>query len=105
MKHADFLQQHVNGHQDALRALNITMYHRPDREYHWFANFPYVIAELNNGEGHTDAKVMAVKYPVTHHSGILLMPNEDSEYYEIGWGNLQFGDIESILEALPEEDE
>ena len=50
MKHADFLQQHVNGHQDALRTLNITMYHRPDREYHWFANFPYVNVSSKNLE-------------------------------------------------------
>ena len=103
MKHSDFLQQHVEAHQDALRTLNITLYHRPDREYHWFADFPYVIAKLDNGEGHTDAKVMAVKYPITHHGGILVMPDEDSEYYEIGWGNLLFGDIDSILDALPEE--
>jgi hypothetical protein len=86
MEHTDFLQQHVEAHQDALRALNITMYNRPDREYHWFADFPYVIAGLDNGEGHIDAKVMAVKYPVTHHDGILVMPNEDNEYYEVGWG-------------------
>jgi hypothetical protein len=65
MTHTDFLQQHLTAHQDALRALNITMYNHPDREYHWFADFPYVVAELDDGEGHIDAKVMAVKYP--HH--------------------------------------
>ena len=69
-----------------------------------FANFPYVIAEMDNGEGHTDAKVMAVKYPVTHHGGILVMPNEDCEYYEIGWNDLQFGDLDNILDTLPKED-
>jgi hypothetical protein len=103
MTHTDFLQQHLTAHQDALRALNITMYNHPDREYHWFADFPYVVAELDDGEGHIDAKVMAVKCPITHHGGILVMPGEDREYYEIGWGDLQYGDIDSILEALPED--
>lgn len=78
MEHADFLQQHANIQQDALRALNITMHNRPDQEYHWFADFPYVIAEPDDGNGHVDAKVMAAKYPVTPHSGILVMPDEDS---------------------------
>lgn len=105
MEHVDFLQQHTNIQQDALRALNITMHNRPDQEYHWFADFPYVIAELDDGNGHVDVKVMAAKYPITPHSGILVMPDEDSEYYEVGWGDLQYGDLDSILDALPEEDE
>ena len=29
-------------------------------------NFPYVDAELDNGEGHTNTKVKAVKYPFIH---------------------------------------
>jgi hypothetical protein len=51
-----------------------------------------------------DAKVMAVKYPITHDSGILIMPDEDNEYYEVGYCDLQFGDIDGILDALPEYD-
>lgn len=46
---------------------------------------------------------MAVKFPITAHSGILIMPDEDNEYYEIGWNDVQFGDIDTILDALPEE--
>ena len=45
---------------------------------------------------------MAVRYPVTPHSGILIMPSEDNEYYEIGYHDLQFGDIDGILDALLE---
>ena len=33
------------------------------------------------------------------------MPNEGNEYYEVGYNDLQFGDIDSILDALPEEEE
>ena len=70
------------------KALNETMRNRMDREFHWAADFPYVTAELSNCEGHLDAKVMAAKYPVTPHSGILIMPNEDNEYYEVGYNDL-----------------
>ena len=46
---------------------------------------------------------MAVKYPINPHSGILIMPDEDNEYYEVGYLDIQFGDIDGILDALPEE--
>ena len=103
MRHEDFLQQYVTIQQQEARVLNEALRNMSDKEYHWYADFPYVTAELSNCDGHLDAKVMAVKYPITHHGGILVMPNEDSEYYEVGWGDLQFGDIDSILDALPEE--
>ena len=44
---------------------------------------------------------MSVKYPVSEHSGILIMPDEDHLYYEIGYNDIQFGDIGGILDALP----
>ena|GEM_PF-2211001 len=40
---------------------------------------------------------------VTPHSGILIMPDEDHEYYEVGYTDLLYGDIDAILDALPEE--
>lgn len=46
---------------------------------------------------------MAVKYPITLSSGILIMPDEDNEYYEVGYNDIQFGDIDGILDKLPEE--
>lgn len=44
---------------------------------------------------------MAVKYPVSEHSGILIMPDEDHQYYEIGYNDILFGDFDEILDALP----
>ncbi len=103
MKHEDFLQQYVAIQLREVHALNETMRNRTDKEYHWQTDFPYVTAILSNCDGHMDAKVMAVKYPVTHDNGILIMPNEDNAYYEVGYCDLQFGDIDGILDALPEE--
>ncbi|KGF15389.1 hypothetical protein HMPREF1640_12245 [Prevotella sp. S7-1-8] len=105
MKHEDFLQQYVAILQQEDRVLNEALRNLADKEYHWYADFPYVTAELSNCQGHLDAKVMAAKYPVTPHSGILIMPNEDNEYYEVGYNDLQFGDINGILDALPEGEE
>jgi hypothetical protein len=31
------------------------------------------------------------------------MLDEDNEYYEVGYLDIQFGDIDGILDALPEE--
>lgn len=102
MRHEDFLQQYVTIQQQEARVLNEALRNMSDKEYHWYADFPYVTAELSNCDGHLDAKVMAVRYPVTPHSGILIMPSEDNEYYEIGYHDLQFGDIDGILDALLE---
>lgn len=54
-------------------------------------------------EGQVEAKVMAVKYPITEYSGILIMLDEDREYYEVGWANLLQEDVTNILDALPNE--
>ncbi len=83
--------------------MNETMRNRLDREFHWAADFPYGTADLSNCDGLLEAKVMAVKFPVTPHSGILIMPDEDPEYYEVGYTDLLFGDIDAILDALPED--
>ena len=104
MRHEDYYQQYVTIRKKEVKALNETMRNRIDREFHWSADFPYVTADLSNCDGHLDAKVMAVKYPVTPHSGILIMLNEDNKYYEVGYNDLQFGDIDGILDALPKED-
>lgn len=103
MTHKDYYQQYVAIREKEVRALNETMRNRIDKEFHWAADFPYVKADLSNCDGHLEAKVMAVKYPITPHSGILIMLDEDHEYYEVGYTDLLFGDIDAILDALPEE--
>lgn len=105
MKQIDILQQPTSGLQEVVRSLNENMRNRLDQEYHWFADYPYVEAAIGGMDGQVEAKVMAVKYPITEHSGILIMPDEDREYYEVGWTDLQPDDIAIILEALPYEDD
>lgn len=105
MTHTDFSQPTISTLQQILHMLNENMRNRTDWEYHWFANFPYVDVGFNGIARREDAKVMAVKYPISEHSGILVMPDEDREYYEVGWADLQPCDIASILEALPDEDD
>ena len=103
MQHQDFYHQYATIQEEEVRALNEALRNRTDKEFHWYADFPYVIAGLSTCDGHVDAKVMAVKYPVTPSSGILIMPDEDNEYYEVGYNDIQFGDIDGILNELPEE--
>lgn len=104
MTQTDFLQPTSSVQQQNVRSLNENMRSRIDQEYHWFADFPYVEVVLDGREGQEDAKVMAVKYPISGHSGILVMPDEDREYYEVGWADLQQDDIVGILKALPDEE-
>ena len=67
------------------------------------SDFPYIIAHFSSCDGHLDSTVMAVKYPVSEHSGILIMPDEDNEYYEVGYNDILFGNLNDILDVLPEE--
>ena len=97
MKQIDILQQPTSGLQEVVRSLNENMRNRLDQEYHWFADYPYVEAAIGGMEG------QAVKYPITEYSGILIMLDEDREYYEVGWANLLQEDVTNILDALPNE--
>ena len=103
MKQKDILQQPTSGLQEVVRSLNENMRNRLDQEYHWFTDYPYVGAAIGGMEGQVEAKVMAVKYPITEYSGILIMLDEDREYYEVGWANLLQEDVTNILDALPNE--
>jgi hypothetical protein len=96
MQHQDFYHQYATIQEEEVRALNEALRNRTDKEFHWYADFPYVIAELSTCDGHVDAKVMAVKYPVTPSSGILIMPDEDNEYYEVGYNDIQGSVLKSV---------
>ena len=105
MEHTDFLQQTISLQQEKVRSLNENMKNRIGREYHWFVDFPYAEMDLDGNGSPIEAKIMAVKYPIGEHNGILIMPDEDKEYYEVGWEDLQPDDITNILDALPDEDD
>ena len=80
MIHQDFYKKYQAIRSEEVYALNKAIRNTDDKEVHWQSDFPYVIAQLSNYDGQLDAKVMAVKYPVSEHSGILIMPAKDSRY-------------------------
>ena len=79
MQHQNFYHQYASIQEEEVRELNEVLRNRTDKEFHWYTDFPYVIADLSTCDGHVDAKVMAVKYPITLSSGILIIPDEDNE--------------------------
>lgn len=66
MIHQDFYKKYIDIRSEEVNALNEAIRNTDDKD-----NFPYVTAQLSNCDGNLDAKVMAVKYPVSEHSGIL----------------------------------
>ena len=103
MIHQDFYKKYIDIRSEEVNALNEAIRNTDDKEGHWQSNFSYVTGQLSNCDGHLDTKVMAVKYPVTPSSGILIMPDEDNEYYEVGYNDILFGYLSDILDVLPEE--
>ena len=69
MQHQNFYHQYATIQEEEVRALNEALRNRTDKEFHWYTDFPYVIADLSTCDGHVEAKVMAVKYPITLSSG------------------------------------
>ena len=108
MKHEDFLAQYTALRVKEVTALNDVLKRYFSGEYH-FENHPYVTAIIPNSEAPLTAKVMAVKSPVSSDCGILVMPTEYEGWgyddpIEIGYGDISFGDIDGILDYLPEQD-
>ena len=79
MQNPNFYHQYTSIREEEIRVLNEALRNRTDKEFHWYTDFPYVIAELSTCDSHVDAKVMTVKYPITPSSGILIIPDEDNE--------------------------
>lgn len=80
MIHQDFYEKYIDIRSEEFNALNEAIRNTDDKEVYWQSDFPYVTAQLSNNDAHLDAKVMAVKYPVSEHSGILIMSDEDYLY-------------------------
>ena len=95
MIHQDFYKKYIDIRSEEVNALNEAIRNTDDKEVHWQSNFSYVTAQLSNCDGHLDA--------VSEHSGILIMPDEDNEYYEVGYNDILFGNLNDILDVLPEE--
>ena len=89
MIHQDFYKKYRDIRSEEVNALNEAIRNTDDKECIGQSDFPYIIAHFSSCDGHLDSTVMAVKYPVSEHSCILIMPNEDHQYYEIGYNDIR----------------
>jgi len=104
MEHKDFLGLYLSIKNDEVRTLNKLLNAYFNGEYHFEnqAAKPFVVATLANVDMPVSAKVMAVKAPVTLDSGILVCPEDYEGTVEIGMDEISFGDIDGIIDCLPE---
>lgn len=105
MKHEDFLGQYIDIKKKETAALNDALErYKGDNpgEYHFKENEPWVMVTPHNADRSSEAKVLAVKAPVTQDCGIFVETVDDGEKYEVGYLQLAFCDIDTILDNLPE---
>lgn len=106
MKHVDYLGQYMAIKVNEVKDINDALTKHFGGEFH-FEDFPYVTAIMPNEDSPRSAKVMAVKAPITTDGGIMVLPETYAECgyddpIEIGFGDIAFGDIDAILDNLPE---
>lgn len=97
----DILEQYNNIRQKEVNVLNMFLVQQDNKKCYWHTDQPLVVTSLSNCSGHLDAKVVSIKYPITPYRGILIVPVDDNEYYEVGYRNLQYGDLFEIISNLP----
>ena len=103
MKHEDYLGQYMAIRDKEVSTINKVLTENFNGEYH-FEEHPYVTAVMPNQDEPIKAKVMVVKSPISLDCGIFVIPNYyvDDDPIEIGYGDISFDDIDSILDDLPE---
>lgn len=106
MKHEDFLGQYMTIRDKEVDTINKVLSENFNGEYH-FEEHPYVMATIPNTDSKLSSKVMAVKAPISMDCGILVLPEDYAECgyddpIEIGYADIAFGDIDGILDNLPE---
>lgn len=109
MKHEDFSDLYHAIKMREVKALNDALKNIPEdkdncypaKEFH-FTDCPYLNCYTHHSDEASKSAVLAVKYPITSDSGILIRPQDDDETYEIGHTDVGYGDIDIILDYLPE---
>lgn len=46
-------------------------------------------------------EVLAVKVPVSKNYGIMVRSDDGGDIYEVGYGNIDNGDVSTIIQGLP----
>lgn len=108
MKHVNFTAMYNAIKEQEINTLNEALENIPEDEYcgypageiH-FTDSPYVTCYPYNNEVSSYLPVMAMKHPVTSDGGILVRDEDDT--IEIGYSDLTFGQIDFLLDCLPEE--
>jgi len=103
MKHEDYLGQYMAIQKREVQDINDVLVKHFNGECH-FEDYPYVTAVMPNQDEPLTAKVMSVKAPISTDFGIFVIPNDyvDDDPIEIGYGDISFGDIDSIFDNMPE---
>ena len=73
----------------------------PAGEYH-FTDTPRLTCYTYHADEPSSSAVLAVKYPITIDSGILIQPQCEDDTYEIGYTDVGYGDLAIILDYLPD---
>ena len=109
MKHENFYAAYQTVLMREVKALNDALQNMPEdkedgypaMEYH-FTDFPHTTCCNHYEDEPTDHAILAVKYPITSDSGILVRTLFGDETLEIGYSDINYGDIDMILGFLPE---
>ena len=107
MQHEDFLGKYHVIRCEEIGTLNNALTRHFNGEYHFENPYPEVIATYPNTTEPVKAKVIAVKAPILSETGIFLQTSDrdyggNNQTFQVGYLALSFGDINSIIDFLPE---
>lgn len=104
MRHEDFLGQHMTIQKKEVETLNAVLEEHFNSEYRFSDENIYLEATIPNTSTPVQARLLEVKAPVTSDGGLFVKPVDyvDEDYIETGYLNIGYGDIDCILDNLPE---
>lgn len=104
MRHEDFTSQYMQIKQKEVETLNDVLEEHFNSEYRFNNGGIYIEATIPKTSTQVQARLLEVKAPVTSDGGIFVKPVDyvDEDYIETGYLNIAYGDIDYILDNLPE---
>ena len=104
MRHKDFISQYMQIKQKEVETLNAVLEEHFNSEYRFNNGGIYIEATIPKTSTPVQARLLEVKAPVTCDGGIFVKPVDyvDEDYIETGYLNIAYGDIDYILDNMPE---
>lgn len=103
MKHEDFIKEYMDIKKKEVKAINEALKNLPAGTFTFKrGDGPYVNCYTHGADEPSQSEVVKVTFPVSDDCGILVRPTYDNEVYEVGALNVAFGDINTILDNMPE---